>query len=123
MDAGYVYVNIDDNWSERNSNSVADATRFPNGMKFIADSLKNLGMKFGMYTDIGTHTCQGYISLNMDDPNSDESVNQFIDQMFQWGVESLKVDGCNAVIANFSTTYPKLSRMIIARRELLISAR
>jgi alpha-N-acetylgalactosaminidase len=92
-------------------------------MKFIADKLSSMGMKFGMYTDIGTHTCQGYTGLNMDDPNSDSSMNEFIDQMFEWGFESLKVDGCFSKVENFAHTYPKLSEMILNRREALNKAR
>jgi hypothetical protein len=38
---------------------VADATRFPDGMKAVVDQLHSMGMMFGIYTDRGTSTCGG----------------------------------------------------------------
>lgn len=43
-DAGYEYVNIDDCWSNKtrdeNGNLNPDATRFPSGMKALADYVR-----------------------------------------------------------------------------------
>ena len=69
-DAGYEYLVIDDCWSlkERNENGhlVADPKKFPHGMKAVADYIHDKGLKFGMYSCAGTHTCAGYPgSLNM----------------------------------------------------------
>ncbi|HEX9112472.1 MAG TPA: glycoside hydrolase family 27 protein, partial [Terriglobales bacterium] len=61
-DAGYQYVVIDDCWqAERDSggNIVADAKRFPSGMKTLADYVHGQGLKFGLYSDAGTKTCEG----------------------------------------------------------------
>ena len=110
--AGYVYVNIDDNWSKRSSNVEADPDRFPNGMGSLSSRIQALGMKLGMYSDIGTKTCQGYKALNMDDPSQRDSDIAFIDQLIEWRVEYLKVDGCNSQISHFRETYPKLSELI-----------
>ena len=59
--AGYDYVNIDDCWmaSSRDAagNLVADPTRFPDGIKPVADYVHSLGMKLGIYEDAGTTTC------------------------------------------------------------------
>ena len=56
-DAGYVYVNVDDCWSNmtRGSNNelLADNVRFPRGMKFLADYVHSKGLKFGIYGDVG----------------------------------------------------------------------
>jgi len=112
VEAGYVYVNIDDNWSERTSNKEADHSRFSHGMAKLSEDIRKLGMKFGMYSDIGTKTCQGYTGLDMDDDSRLESVVAFIDQLIEWRVEYLKVDGCFAQVGNFRTTYPKLSHLI-----------
>src|ERR1039457_5861984 len=52
-DAGYQYVVIDDCWQvERGSNGdiVADAKRFPSGMKALADYVHAKGLKFGFYS-------------------------------------------------------------------------
>lgn len=63
-DAGYEYIVIDDSWSERQRDSsgrlVPDKNKFPNGMKALADYIHSKGLKFGMYSCAGTHTCGGF---------------------------------------------------------------
>ena len=59
-DAGYRYVVIHDCWQvERDAegNIVADAQRFPSGMKAVADYIHSKELKFGIYSDAGTGTC------------------------------------------------------------------
>src|SRR5208337_46560 len=61
-DAGYQYIVIDDCWQverDSNGNIVADAKRFPSGMKALADYVHARGLKFGIYSDAGTKTCAG----------------------------------------------------------------
>ncbi len=60
-DAGYQYVVIDDCWQlsrAADGTIVADAQRFPSGMKALADYVHSKGLKFGLYSDAGTATCQ-----------------------------------------------------------------
>jgi len=61
---GYVYINIDDCWSDHNRNSngslVSDSTKFPYGMKNLSDYVHSLGLKLGIYSDAGTLTCAKY---------------------------------------------------------------
>src|SRR3954468_15773351 len=49
--AGYQYVNLDDCWAQRQrdaqGNLVPDLTRFPNGIKAVADYVHGKGLKFG----------------------------------------------------------------------------
>lgn len=90
-DAGYEYVVIDDCWQvDRDENGVivVDPERFPNGMKAVADYVHGLGLKFGIYSCAGTHTCQGR-------PGS--MGYQFIDAKTyaDWGVDYLKYDWCD----------------------------
>ena len=63
-DAGYEYVVIDDCWSlkqrDEKGNLVPDPEKFPKGMKSVADYVHSKGLKFGMYSCCGTHTCAGY---------------------------------------------------------------
>lgn len=62
-DIGYQYVILDDCWSEgRDSNGmlVPDSTKFPNGMKHVADHLHENDFLFGMYSSAGEYTCAGY---------------------------------------------------------------
>ena len=61
-DAGYQYVVVDDCWQvRRNADGaiVADPQRFPSGMAALADYIHARGLKFGLYTDVGSRTCQG----------------------------------------------------------------
>jgi alpha-galactosidase len=59
-DAGYVYVNIDDCWSNKNlrrSNTtqeiLPDFDKFPDGISGLADKVHSLGLKLGIYSDAG----------------------------------------------------------------------
>ena len=60
-DAGYTYINIDDFWSGgRDANGTLVATSaFPSGMASLAAYVHSKGLKFGLYTDVGTKTCGG----------------------------------------------------------------
>lgn len=90
-DAGYEYVVIDDCWSlkQRDENGclVADPEKFPHGMKAVADYVHSKGLKFGMYSCDGTHTCAGY-------PGSFEHEFQDAATFASWGVDYLKYDNC-----------------------------
>ena len=58
--AGYQFINVDDCWaSGRDSNGVVvvNASKFPSGIKALADYVHPKGLKFGLYTDHGTNTC------------------------------------------------------------------
>ena len=62
-DAGYQYVNIDDFWQaqqrDAQGNILADPKRFPSGIKALADYVHSKGLKLGVYSDAGGHTCGG----------------------------------------------------------------
>lgn len=90
-DAGYEYVVIDDCWAlkERGADGrlTPDPQKFPHGMKYLADRIHEIGLKFGMYSCCGTMTCAGY-------PASFD--REFLDaETFAgWGVDFLKYDYC-----------------------------
>ncbi len=90
-DCGYEYIVIDDCWSKKerdeNGRLVADPEKFPHGMKYLADYIHSKGLKFGMYSCSGTHTCAAY-------PASFE--HEFVDAntFAEWGVDFLKYDYC-----------------------------
>ena len=90
-DAGYEYVVIDDCWSEKardkKGSLVPDHNKFPNGMKAVADYVHSKGLKFGMYSCAGTHTCSGH-------PGSFEHEFQDAETFAGWGVDFLKYDYC-----------------------------
>lgn len=90
-DAGYLYVVIDDCWQisrDGEGNIVPDAKRFPNGIKPVADYVHSKGLKFGIYSDAGTGTCQNR-------PGSRGYEFQDARQYAAWGVDYLKYDWCN----------------------------
>jgi hypothetical protein len=80
--AGYEYVVIDDCWQvsrDASGNIVADAQRFPSGIKALADYVHSKGLKFGIYSDAGVKTCAGR-------PRSSGHEYQDALQYAAWGV-------------------------------------
>ena len=90
-DAGYQYLNIDDCWTSKARNStghlVADPSKWPQGIKPIADKIHNMGLKFGLYGDAGSMTCAGY-------PGSQGHEAQDAKTLASWGVDYWKHDAC-----------------------------
>lgn len=89
--AGYQFINLDDCWQgSRDPGGVIspDPTRFPSGMKALADYVHAKGLKLGLYSDHGLQTCGGrpggygyeYLDANI---------------YAAWGVDYLKYDNCN----------------------------
>jgi alpha-galactosidase len=90
-DAGYVYINIDDCWQgTRDSLGFIrpDPDRFPSGMKKLADYVHSKGLKLGIYSDAGAHTCGGRAG-------SRGYENQDAITYAQWGIDYLKFDWCD----------------------------
>jgi alpha-galactosidase len=89
---GYQFVNIDDTWasSSRDSsgNLVANPSKFPSGMKALADYVHAKGLKLGIYGDRGTKTCSGY-------PGSYGYEQQDAATFASWGIDYLKYDNCS----------------------------
>jgi alpha-galactosidase len=90
--AGYQYVNIDDCWQvsrDAKGTIVADPTRFPGGIKVLADYVHSKGLKLGIYTDAGTLTCEkrpGSLNHELQDAKTYAS----------WRVDYVKIDWCHA---------------------------
>jgi len=89
-DAGYEYIVIDDLWEadERvDGRLMWDRDKFPSGIPALARYVHSLGLKFGIYSCAGTHTCGrkpasfGY-----------EEVDAYT--FAEWGVDFLKYDFC-----------------------------
>ena len=100
-DAGYQYVVIDDCWQvERDAggNIVPDPQRFPSGMKALADYVHSKGLKFGLYSDAGTLTCQKR-------PGGRGYEFQDARQYAAWGVDYLKYDWCSTGTQNQQASY------------------
>jgi alpha-galactosidase len=100
-DAGYQYVVIDDCWqTSRDANGfiVADAQKFPSGIKALADYVHSRGLKFGIYSDAGRLTCGGR-------PASQGHEYQDAITYARWGADYLKYDWCNTGDRNAQEAY------------------
>lgn len=100
-DAGYVYLVIDDCWQidrDAQGNILPDPHRFPSGMKALADYVHSRGLKFGLYSDAGTLTCQKR-------PGSRGYEFQDARQYAAWGVDYLKYDWCSTGTQNAPASY------------------
>jgi alpha-galactosidase len=89
-DAGYIYLNIDDTWEgDRDANGVIHSNnKFPD-MKALADYVHSRGLKFGIYSSPGLHTCAGYEGSYAHEAQDAETYAG-------WGVNYLKYDWCSA---------------------------
>lgn len=94
-EAGYEYINLDDCWAEPERDAdgklVPHKERFPNGIKAVADYVHDKGLKLGVYTSAGTHTCNDSPGMPGALGHEESDARQFAD----WGVDYLKYDNCN----------------------------
>jgi len=60
-DVGYDHINIDDGYfggrDAEDGHLLIHTTRFPNGLKPVADYIHKKGLKAGIYSDAGRNTC------------------------------------------------------------------
>ncbi|CAH1791910.1 unnamed protein product [Owenia fusiformis] len=88
--SGYVYVNLDDCWQLYRDNRgyiQPDPEKFKGGMKTLGKYIHSKGLKYGLYTDSGTLTCQRR-------PGSYRHEIQDAESYASWGVDYLKNDDC-----------------------------
>ena len=91
-DAGYEYVVIDDLWEADirvNGKLSWDEEKFPGGIPALAEYVHSKGLKFGIYSCAGTHTCAGK-------PASYGYEEIDACTFAEWGVDFLKYDFCYA---------------------------
>ena len=103
-DHGYQFVNIDDFWQRNNGRRgkgrpelngperAADGTILPNArfpdMKALADHVHGLGLKIGLYSSPGPHTCGGCTgSYGFEEQDAKTWAN--------WGFDYVKYDWCS----------------------------
>ena len=96
---GYDTVTIDDCWMQKDrdasGNLQVDKERFPNGMKSVADEVHKLGLKFGIYEDSGSETCGRFAGSGLPQGGGDAHFLEDARLFASWGVDYLKLDGCN----------------------------
>lgn len=109
LKAGYEYLTIDDCWlaHERDSEGrlQPDPDRFPYGMKDLADYIHSKGLKFGLYEDYGTKTCEGY-------PGSLGYLEIDAQTFADWGVDYVKLDGCNSKLIDMPKGYTDFGKYL-----------
>ena len=90
-DAGYIYLNLDDNWMDTKRDAQGNLQNnpktFPSGMKAIADYVHKKGLKFGLYGDRGKRTCHHYNSNWQSESGSNGHEEQDAKKLAEWGVD------------------------------------
>lgn len=100
-DVGFDHINIDDGFfGGRNTETgelLIHPTRFPNGLKPVAEYIHSKGLKAGIYSDAGCNTCGNYyngdyLSVNVGFYNYDQHDADFY--FLDCGFDFIKVDFC-----------------------------
>jgi len=104
---GYNTVTIDDCWMQKDRDSKGDLQvdpqRFPQGMKPVAQAIHGMGLKFGIYEDAGYETCGKFAGSGVPDGGGSDHFLQDARLFASWGVDYLKLDGCNIYVPAGST--------------------
>lgn len=91
-ECGWNHIMMDDLWQgtrKADGTPQPNASRFPNGLKTVADYVHQNGMKFGLYTDAADRTCAGaFGSYGYETIDAKTYAD--------WGVDVVKCDYCYA---------------------------
>jgi alpha-galactosidase len=115
-DAGYEYIVIDDCWQvarDENGEIVVDKSRFPDGMKYLADYIHSKGLKFGIYSCAGSETCAGR-------PGALGHEYQDALTYARWGVDYLKFDWCNTSTQDAKSSYSNMRDALFAAKRPIV---
>jgi alpha-galactosidase len=104
---------------DAHGNLQVDPARFPQGMKPIAEAVHALGLKFGIYEDSGYLTCGGYAGSGVPNGGGKDHFLQDTRLFASWGVDYLKLDGCNLYIPK-ETTQAEVYRQAYAAQSAAI---
>ena len=91
-ECGWNHIMMDDLWQgtrTADGTPQPNASRFPNGLKTVADYVHKNGMKFGLYTDAADRTCAGAFGSY-----GYETIDA--KTYAEWGVDVVKCDYCYA---------------------------
>jgi alpha-galactosidase len=102
---GYQYVNLDDCWMNGRDSSgtiQVNTSKFPSGMKSLADYVHGKGLKLGLYSTPGTKTCANIYSGYTGGIGSLGYETKDAQTYASWGVDYLKYDKCTAALSGFA---------------------
>lgn len=94
VDAGYHFVNIDDNWVDNARDDEgriqADKLTFPKGIPALVEKVNAMGISLGVYSSNGTATCEDLTA---------SLYHEWTDAytFAKWGVEYFKYDFCHNI--------------------------
>ena len=97
---GYDFVNIDDGFfagRDEFGNIIVDTDKFPNGMRFVCDEIRGLGLRPGIYSDAGKNTCSYYHNGCAEargcglEEHEEGDIKTYLRD---WNCDMLKVDWC-----------------------------
>lgn len=116
--AGYTYINLDDCWMaakrDANGNLVPDPTKFPDGMPALVSYVHGLGLKIGLYEDVGTTTCDN------GNPGSSGHYQQDANTFAAWGIDYIKMDWCSNSGLDPQTAYTQFSQALAATNSNIV---
>ncbi|MGW7462622.1 ricin-type beta-trefoil lectin domain protein [Streptomyces sp. NPDC054797] len=96
---GYDTVTVDDCWMTKSRDAqgrlVVDTAKFPHGMAWLGEYLHAKGLKFGIYQDAGSLTCEKYPGSGAPQGGGADHYEQDARQFASWKVDYVKMDGCN----------------------------
>jgi alpha-galactosidase len=128
---GYRYINLDDGWAAqrrvKDGHLMIRSDKFPSSVtskrktpsfKPFTDRLHAMGLKAGIYSDIGRNTCaQAWSASDAELPRGSvlerevglyDHIEQDVALYFrEWGFDYLKVDGCG--LRDFGPQSPKVT--------------
>ena len=123
--AGYTYIIMDDCWMaptrwlavtfrnlltihrDADGRLAADPVRFPSGVAALAAYVHGLGLRLGIYGDLGSSTCAGY-------PGSQGHLALDAHTFADWGVDWVKLDGCYSDFAAMDAGYAEFGAAVLA---------
>lgn len=100
---GFDHLNLDDCWAATTRTATGeirpDPARFPSGMKAVAERLHHMGLKFGLYSSMGSHTCNRG-GRDVDIPGSFDHYVQDAATFASWDMDYVKMDWCGGALTN-----------------------
>lgn len=119
-EVGYSFINIDDGFfggRDKQGKLVAHKSRFPNGMKSLAEYIHSKGLKAGIYSDAGLNTCGSYwekdtIGVGMGLYGNEQQDLELL--LKEWNYDFIKVDWCGGEWLGLDeqTSYTRISKLI-----------